>query len=58
MGLNLENANRKIKHSNLIESPIFRPFYVGQSESRRQEMRRYCFMRSNDIQLTSCYPIM
>ena len=41
-GLNLKNASRKIKHSNLFASPIFRPFYVGQSESRRQDMRRYC----------------
>ena len=40
--LNLKNACRKIKHSNLFVSPIFRPFYVGQSESRRQEMRGYC----------------
>ena len=41
-GLNLKNATRKIKPSNLFVSLIFWPFYVGQSESRRQEVRRYC----------------
>ena len=41
-GLNLKNASRKIKPSNLFASPIFRPLYLGQSKSRKQEMRRYC----------------
>ena len=40
--LNLKNASRKIKHSNLFASPNFQPLYVGQTESRRQEIRRYC----------------
>ena len=42
-GLNLKNASRKIKHSNLYASPIFLPFYIGQSNSRRWDMRRYRF---------------
>ena len=40
--LNLKNASRKIKHSNLLASPIFWQFFVGQSESRRREVSRYC----------------
>ena len=39
--LNLKNASRKIKHSNLLASLIFWPFFVGQRESRGQVMRRY-----------------
>ena len=38
----LKNASIKIKHLYLFESPVYRRFYVGQSESRRQEVRRYC----------------
>ena len=40
--LHLKNASRKIKHLNLFASPIFWLIYIGQSENRRQEMRRYC----------------
>ena len=41
-GMNLKNASRKIKQSNLFASLIFRLFHICQSEGRRQEMRRYC----------------